>query len=87
MDKAVKDAFNAFTIAKCQPLNGTGVDALHELLPAIYSIATLLEMGHRREERFKNEAALEGANPELVACAFDGIAHLAALAMFHAQDL
>ena len=57
-------------------------DAVHEILPMIHGICTLIEMGFRK--RFDGTSALDEANPELVASAFDGISHLTALAMFHA---
>jgi hypothetical protein len=76
----VKDALQKFRIATCSPLNGTGEDGPNEILPMIYGLATLLDMGFRKPEN--GDAALENANPELVACAFDGIAQLAALALF-----
>lgn len=79
----VRKALNDFRIANCAPLNGTGIDATNEILPEIYSLATLLDMGFRKPDfDGKEDAALENANPELVACAFNGIARLAALAMF-----
>ena len=79
----VRKAMNEFRIAKCSPLHCTGVDATDEILPEIYALATLLDMGFRKPDfEGKAEAALENANPELVACAFQGIARLAALALF-----
>jgi len=85
MNAETKEAFNGFRINGCSPLNSTGIDALHQILPMIYGIATLLEMGFRKETN--GEAVLDAANPELVAAAFDGIAYLSALAMFQAGDL
>ena len=79
----VRKALQDFRIAKCSPLNATGIDATDEILPEIYSIATLLDMGFRKPDLDgKGEAALENASPELVASAFNGIARLAALALF-----
>ncbi len=86
----VRKALDDFRIAKCSPLNCIGVDATDQILPEIYSLATLLDMGFRKPDfDGKSEAALENANPELVAHAFQGIARLAALAMFateHRRD-
>ena len=79
----VRKALQDFRIAKCSPLNATGVDATDEILPEIYALATLLDMGFRKPDlEGQGEAALENASPELVACAFGGISRLAALAMF-----
>ena len=83
MSAAVKEALKAFEISTCSPFNGGGIDAVNEILPMIFSIATLLEMGHRKD--LKGDCAFEAVNSELVACAFDGIAHLAALAMFQLE--
>lgn len=81
--EAVRQALNDFQISKCTPLNSTGVSATDEILPEIYALATLLDMGFRKPDfEGKAEAALENANPELVASAFQGIARLAALALF-----
>ena len=77
----VRKAMNDFKIAKCSPLHSVGVDASDEILPMIYGLATLLDMGFRKPMD-GGEAALENANPELVAQAFEGIARLAALALF-----
>lgn len=81
----VTEAFEKFEFCDTRALGNTGISAVHELLPMIYSISTLLEMGHRKDIR--GDAALDNVNPELVASAFGGIAHLAALAMFHADNL
>ena len=79
----VRKALQDFRIAKSTPLNATGVDATDEILPEIYALATLLDMGFRKPDFEGNgEAVLENASPELVACAFSGISRLAALAMF-----
>lgn len=79
----VRKALEDFRIAKCTPLNATGLGATDEILPEIYSLATLLDMGFRTPDfEGKGEAPLESANPELVAYAFQGIARLAALALF-----
>lgn len=78
----VRAALNDFRIATASPLHATGEDATDEILPMIYSLATLLEFGFRRNNGKDNEAALENANPELVACALEGIAKLAAFALF-----
>jgi len=83
-DKAVIEAMSRFKISGTTPLNSTGIDAVHEILPMIYGIATLLEMGHRTYEG--DQAAFHDVNPELIASAFDGIAQLAALATFHAYQ-
>lgn len=81
----IKQAFGTHRLCDTTPLGHTGIDAAHEILPMIYSLATLLEMGHRKD--LKNEAALDNVNPELIAAAFDGIAYLAALADFHLDGL
>lgn len=81
--ETVRKALQNFRIAKSTPLNATGVDATDEILPEIYALATLLDMGFRKPDfDGAGEAALENASPELVACAFGGISRLAALAMF-----
>lgn len=81
--ETVCEALNGFNIATSSPLNATGVDATDEILPEIYALATLLGMGFRKPDfGGESEAALENANPELVACAFEGIARLATLALF-----
>ena len=85
MNPATKKALDEFSINTCNTLNGTGIDAVHEILPMIHGLSTLLEMGFRKDENA--EPTLGMANPELVAAAFGGIGYLAALAMFHAQDL
>jgi hypothetical protein len=84
VNNPVREALGKFRIAGCAPLSGTGRDAPNDVLPMIYSLATLLDMGHRRDEN--GEAALENANPELLACAFDAIAHLAAFALFSSDQ-
>lgn len=78
-------ALSDFRINKCSPLNAGGLDAAHEILPMIHAISKLLDMGHRTDRNDKS--ALEGANPELVAAALDGIAYLAATAMFHVSNV
>lgn len=79
----VRKALQDFRIASSSPLNATGVDATDEILPEIYSLATFFGMGFRKPDfDGKGEAPFENASPELVACAFNGIARLAALAMF-----
>ncbi len=77
----VEAALRKFRIATCSPLSGTGEDGPNEILPMIYGLATLLEMAHRRDDD-NNAPVLANANPVLVACAFEGIAQLAALALF-----
>lgn len=79
----IRKALNDFHISGSSPLNGTGGDATDEILPEIYAISTLLEMGFRRGSiDGGDESALENANPELVASALSGVARLAALALF-----
>lgn len=85
MNLEVKKALDSFAINKCNTLNSTGVDAVHTILPMIHGLAVLIEMGFRKDNNGK--AALDAANPELVAAAFDGIGFLAATAMFHAENL
>ena len=80
----IKEALQQFRIATCSPLSGTGVDGSDEVLPMIYGLATLLSMGHRCDD-LQGEPVLANANPELVACAFEGIAQLAALALFRSD--
>lgn len=79
------EAFEKFEICNGRALGNTGINAVHELLPMIYSISTLIEMGHHKDIR--GDAALDNMNPELIASAFAGIAYLAGLAMFHADNL
>lgn len=79
---AIKKALDDFRIADTTPLWSVGQDATDEILPMIYSLATALEMGFRKNG---GESALDNTNPEIIACAFDGIAELAALALFRAQ--
>ena len=86
-EETVRTALNDFRIAGCSPLYGTGEDATNEILPEIHALATLLGMGFRKPDfEGKGEAALENANPELVATAFDGIARLAAMALFSSDQ-
>lgn len=85
MNAELKKAFAGFKINTCNTLNATGIDAVHTILPMIHGIAALLEMGFRRNS--EGEAALEGANTELVAAALDGIGFLAATAMLHIEEL
>ena len=83
MSAGVKKALERYTLATCRPMSSTGEDAPAEILPMIYSIATLMEMGLRKYDGA--EAAFENVNPELIALAFDGIAELAALADFRSR--
>lgn len=83
MTPEAKKAIDAFRINTCGPL-GTGMDAVHEILPMIHAFSTLLESGFRKEQ--DGTSCLDAMNPELVASAFDGIAYLAALAMFHVDE-
>ena len=79
----VRKALDDFRIAQASPLHSTGIDSTDEILPEIYSLATLLEMGFRKPDfEGKQEAVLESASPEIVASALSGIARLAALALF-----
>ena len=80
----IHDALQSFRIATCAPLSGVGDDGPNEILPMIFGLATLLEMAHRCDDE-GDGPALENANPELVACAFQGIAQLAALALFRSD--
>lgn len=80
----IHNALQKFRIATCAPLSGTGGDGPNEILPMIYGLATLLEMAYRRDDD-DNGPVLANANPELVACAFQGIAQLAALALFRSD--
>jgi hypothetical protein len=84
LNNPVREALNQFRIAGCSPLNAKGQEAVDEILPMIYSLATLLEMGHRTYGG--TDAVLDGVNPELVASAFDAIAQLAALALFQSKE-
>ena len=83
--KVAKDVLAEFKINTCSSLNSSGIDAVHEILPMIHGISTLIEMGFRK--RFDGTSALDEVNPEVVAAAFDGISHLTALAMYHALRL
>ncbi|GAA3801907.1 hypothetical protein GCM10022600_25080 [Qipengyuania pelagi] len=83
MNPELKQALDAFRINRCSL--STGIDAAHEILPQIHGIATLMEMGFRKEGN--GEALFDNANPELVAAALDGIANLAALAMLNMDEL
>lgn len=84
MKPEIKKALNAFQINTCSTISGTGRDAVDEILPMIHGIATLMESGFRKEA---DGSSLFGTmNPELVSSAFAGIAYLAALAKFHADE-
>lgn len=84
MNAEVKKALDGFKINGCNRLNGTGIDAVHEILPMIDGIATLMEVGFRKEENGK--ALFDEYNPELIASAFAGLSYLAGLAKFHADQ-
>ena len=84
MNAAVKDALNRFEINTCTRLNGTGIDAVHEILPMIDAIATLLEVGFRKDN--DGRALFDEYNPELVASAIGSMGYLASLAKFHAEQ-
>ena len=66
-------------------MNGKGIDAVHEILPMIHGLSTLLEVGFRKEADGK--ALFDEYNSELIASSLDGIAYLAALAKFHAEQI
>ena len=81
----VFQALQNFRLSTSSPLGSTGIDAVHEILPMIRSLALTLEMGHRKNN--DGESALEDLNPEILAEAFAGIGYLAAVAAFHAEGL
>lgn len=70
-------------VAGCSPLSTTGIDAVLEITASIYSICKAMEFAHRRTAG--QDAALEDINPELMACCFDGLSYLAAMADYHAS--
>ena len=78
--KTVKAALHDFRISTCTSLHSTGVDATDEILPMVYAISTMLEMGFRKD--FDGEALFDSVNPALVASALGGIARLTAFALF-----
>ena len=78
--KNMKAALNEFVMSGCNPLHSTGVDATDEILPMVYALSTMLEMGFRKN--FDGEALFDSVNPELVASALGGIARLTAFALF-----
>ena len=84
MSPEIKKALNDFQINGCNRLNGTGIDAVHEILPMIEGIATVLEVGFRKD--FDGKALFDEYNPELVASVFGSISYLAGLAKFHADQ-
>ena len=80
----VQAALKAFRINDCGALNSTGIDAVHEILPMIHALSTLMEVGFRKD---MNDVSLfDEYNPELVSSAFAGIGYLASLAKFHAGE-
>lgn len=84
MSPELKKEIESFRINRCG-VSTTGIDGVHEILPMIHGIASLLDMGFRQES--DGSSALGNASPELVAAAFDGIAHLAAMAMLAADEI
>lgn len=82
MSDELKTALSAFRINHCSL--STGIDSAYEILPQIHGIATLMEMGFRKEA--DGTSLFGNANPELVAVTFDGIANLAALAMLNMKS-
>ena len=76
----VKEALNDFRIATCSPLYAVGVDATDEIMPMVYSLATLLEMGFRKDS--DGNSPFDDVNPELIAGGLAGIARLTAFALF-----
>lgn len=85
MSPEMKVALARFEINSSRTLSGTGRDAVDEILPMIHGIATLMEVGFRKDE--DGSSLFESYNPELIASAFAGLGYLAAIARFHAQDL
>lgn len=85
MTPEVKKALTEFRLCGSAPLSFTGVDAVHQILPMIYGLSTALALGYQKDEEGKS--CLEELNPELSASALGGIAYLASLAMFHADNL
>ena len=83
MSPEIKKALNDFQINGCNRLNGTGIDAVHEILPMIRRHC-LVEVGFRKD--FDGKALFDEYNPELVASVFRGISYLAGLAGFHADQ-
>ena len=83
MKSEFKETVEDFRISTCAPIS-TGIDGANEILPMIYSIATLMAFGHRKYEG--DEVALEHANPELLAGAFDALGYLAAQALLHLDN-